>query len=121
MKGTKLRELLKGTFVVPLGLLVLLMPYSMLLGWNSLTLILFWFILVPGLSIFLPTKASNSKSHFLESLFGLIIFYAFMVFMIYEHYKTDYFLLMAISGALNMIVVAMANSYFQPKPQKHID
>ena len=118
MDGIKLREQLKGTFVVPLGLAIVLVPFSILLGWNLLTLILFWFLLVPGLTIYLPTRSSNNNNHILESLVGLMIFYGIMVFMIYEHYKTDYFQIMVISGVINLIVVVMATIHFKPNSQK---
>ena len=104
-KGSK--EKLKGTLIVPIGLAIILVPFSLLIGWNMITLILFWFVLTPGLTFYLPTKFSKNKNHFIESLLGLVIFYAFMVFMIYDHYKTDYFQIMILSFVINLTLVSI--------------
>ena len=101
------KDKLKGTLIVPSGLAVILVPYSLLIGWNSITLILFWLVLTPGLTIYLPTLVSASKNHLFESLLGLTLFYAIMVFMIYDHYKTDYFQLMIWSCAINLVMISL--------------
>src|SRR5687768_11346846 len=100
------KDKLKGTLIVPVGLAIILVPFSLLIGWNLITLILFWFVLTPGLTLYLPTLVSDNKSHLFESVVGLIIFYGMMVFMIYDHYKTDYFQVMAVSGLINLILVS---------------
>jgi hypothetical protein len=99
------KDKVKGTLIVPVGLAIILIPFSMLIGWNLITLILFWLVLTPGLTIYLPTLASGNKNHLLESLSGLTIFYAIIVFMIYDHYQTDYFQLMIWSCAINFVSV----------------
>lgn len=100
------RDKLKGTMIVPIGLAIILVPFSMLIGWNLTTLILFWLVLTPGLTIYLPTLVSSNKNHLVESVVGLIIFYGIMVFMIYDHYKTDYFRVMILSCIINVILVS---------------
>ena len=100
------KDKLKGTMIVPVGLAIILVPFSMLIGWNLVTLILFWFVLTPGLTIYLPTLVSSNKKHLFESLVGLIIFYGLMVFMIYDHHKTDYFQVMIVSCVINVILVS---------------
>jgi hypothetical protein len=99
------KDKLKGTLIVPIGLTIILIPFSILIGWNVISLILFWFVLTPGLTIYLPTKLSRSKNHFIESLLGLVIFYAIMVLLIYDHYKTDYFQIMILSFVINLTLV----------------
>ena len=98
---------LKGTLLVPVGLFVTFVPFSLLIGWNLIKLIIFWFVITPSLAIYLPKRISNNKDRLLQSLLGLIIFYAFMVFMIYDHYKTDYFKIMIFSCAMNLMLVAL--------------
>lgn len=98
-------EKFKAILVVPIGLAVLLVPFSMLIVWNSVTLILFWLILTPALTYYLPKVVSANRNHFSESLIGLLIFYAVMVFMIYDHYQTDYFKVMILSGIVNIVTV----------------
>jgi hypothetical protein len=100
------KDALKGTMIVPVGLVIVFVPFSMLVGWNLVTLILFWFVLTPGLTIYLPTLVSSNYKHLFESVAGLIIFYGIMVFMIYDHYKTDYFQVMIVSCVLNVILVS---------------
>lgn len=101
----EVKDKLIGTLLVPVGLAVVLVPFSIFIGWNVLTLILFWFVLIPVLAIYLPTIVSRKKNHLFESSIGLIVFYAFMVFMIYEHYKTDYFRVMIFSGVINLALI----------------
>jgi hypothetical protein len=98
---------LKETLIVPVGLAIVLVLFSILIGLNLITLTLFWFVITPGLTIYLPTKISNNKNHLFGSLVGLLIFYATIVFMIYDHYKTDYFKIMILSCALNLILVSV--------------
>lgn len=102
------KDTLKGVAIVPAGLTLVLIPYSMLIGWNLATLVLFWFLIIPGLTLYLPTLVSNNKSHLLESLVGLVIFYSFMVFMTYKLYDTDHFKVMMVSCMVNAIVVLMS-------------
>jgi len=111
------KDKLKGILIVPIGLAVVLVPFSILIGWNLITLTLFWFLLIPVLSIYLPAIISNSKNHLFESLAGLIIFYGIMVFMIYEHYMTDYFQIMIMSCVINLIVVSVVLWKRRPRTQ----
>jgi hypothetical protein len=110
---------LKGTLVVPLGLAITLVPFSMVIGWNLLTLILFWFVLTPGLATYLPAMLSNNRNHLFESQVGLIIFYGIMVFMIYDHYKTDYFQIMILSCLVNLVVVSAIHWVRRPARVQH--
>lgn len=101
---------LKGTLIVPIGMIIILLPVSLLIGWNLITLLLFWLIIIPVLAIYLPVLVSNKGKHLFESLVGLVIFYAIMIFMIYKQYKTDYFQVMIISGVINSVIVVLATS-----------
>jgi hypothetical protein len=100
-----LKEKLTRIFIVPAGLSIVLIPFSILIGWNLLTLFLFWFVVIPGLTIYLPAMAFGNKRRLFDSLTGLVIFYAIMVLMIYDHYRTDYFQVMVLSGVLNLILI----------------
>ena len=102
------KQKLVGTLIVPIGLAAILIPFSLLIGWNPLTLLLFWLVIIPALVVYLPTIVSNKKNLLFESSIGLLIFYALMVFMIYEHYQSDYFLVMIFSGVINLMIVFVA-------------
>jgi hypothetical protein len=110
---------LKGTLIVPFGLAVVLAPYSMIIGWNLLTLVLFWLVFTPALTIYLPILVSSNKGHLFESVVGLTLFYAIMVFMIYDHYKTDYFQFMILSCAINLILVSVIARVRAPETKSH--
>lgn len=101
-----LKDQLKAILIVPAGLAIVLVPFSMLIGWNLISLIVFWFVLTPALIIYLPKVVSGNKSHLLESLAGQIIFYCTIVFMIYDHYKTDYFQVVMMSFVVNLLLVS---------------
>jgi hypothetical protein len=103
----KVKYKLIGTLIVPIGLAIVFIPYSIFVGWNLFTLILFWFVFTPLLAAFLPTLFLKIGNHFIESILGLIIFYAIMVFLIYDHYKTDTFKIMILSFAINFILILM--------------
>jgi hypothetical protein len=94
-----------GALAVPAGLWGILVPFSMLIGWNLITLLLFWFVLIPVLTFYLPVVLSKSSNHLPESLAGLVLFYGIMVFMIFDHYKSDYFQVMVLSGVINLVLL----------------
>lgn len=110
------KEFLKGTFIVVFGFITMLVPYSLLLGWSLITLVLFWFVITPALSLYLPVVISSNKNHLLETLSGLIIIYGFMIFMIYDHYKTDYFQVMVASFFTNIILVTAISLLKKNRP-----
>lgn len=100
-------EKIKGTLIVPMGLILMLIPFSWFIGWNLFTGVLFWYVITPALAIYLPEIFIRNKTHWLESLVGLAVFYVVMVFMIYDHYKTDYFKMMMVSLVANVMVVLL--------------
>lgn len=105
--------------IVFTGLFATLAIIGLLKLWTLLTLLLFWFVITPALAVYLPRIIAQGKDHYLESFIGLAIFYAFMVFMIYKLYHTDYFQVMAISGLINLIgfavVMRQKNQRVQPE------
>src|SRR5688572_32557873 len=107
MQNSKIINQVKGAIIIPTALAIILVPFSMWIGWNLLTLLLFWFALIPVLAVYLPAIISKNRNHLTESLAGLIIFYAVIIFMIYKDYKTDYFKVMIISCAINLALVTI--------------
>jgi len=98
---------MRGTAIVPAGLAAALIFFSMVVGWNVLTVVFYFFLVAPALAIYLPRMVSGNKGHMFKSTTGLIIFYAFMVFMIYDHYKSDYFQVMMVGFVINIIAVPL--------------
>jgi hypothetical protein len=102
---TKSRNI-QGVLIVVTVLFIVLIPFSFLVGWNLITLFLYWFILVPAVSIYLPAKILKNEDWLIQSLGGLVLFYGVMVFLIYKQYQTDYFKIMIVSGGVNLVIVA---------------
>jgi len=96
----------KQTIIIPLASFILLALFSFSFGWNIFSLFLFWFVLIPVVASFLPIVFSKSEDYLHRSIIGLSIFYAFMVLMIYEHFQSDYFMIMIISLFCNIAAVA---------------
>tara|TARA_R110001599_G_scaffold262301_1_gene462762 strand:- start:5587 stop:5940 length:354 start_codon:yes stop_codon:yes gene_type:complete len=94
---------LKSTLAIPLAMVIILIPFSLLIGWNMASMVVFWFVLIPLVSHLIPRKAFKSANPMKESIIGLTIFYALMTFMIYEH--TEFLHLMMISFVVNLLVV----------------
>ena len=115
----KMKEQWKGMVTVAVVLPLVLVPFSLVLGWNILTLLLFWFAIVPALTIYLPAKVSKQTNHLVESLVGMTIFYGFMVFMTYSHYKTDYFQVMMTSYIVNIVMVTALTLLKKPNASPH--
>ncbi|MEM8524064.1 MAG: hypothetical protein AAGG68_05460 [Bacteroidota bacterium] len=110
---------LKEVLLIPIAASFLLAAYSLIIGWNLPTLLLFWFILLPFLAYKLPKMLSQKESLLKQSLIGLTLFYAIMVFMIYEHSQTDYFLVMMISFVVNLGLIALV-SWVRKQEQKEV-
>ena len=52
---------LKAVFMIPIGLGLVLIPFSLFIGWNLFTVVMFWFVIVPCVALFLTSKASKKK------------------------------------------------------------
>ncbi|WPP49282.1 hypothetical protein [Catalinimonas niigatensis] len=107
MRSLVLKNPWKGICIVTIGLAMVLIPFSLLVGWNIFTLLLFWFMIVPALTLYLPKMMNKDRNHLFESLAGMVLFYGLMVFMIYDHYQTDYFQVMMYSCGFNLLVVTL--------------
>ncbi len=109
-----------AAFVV-ISLLVVSVPYFLLLGWNLITLLLFWFILVPFISILSSRFYNKINKNWIAAITGCIIFYLFMVFMIYSHYKTDFFKVMMISSVSSIFIISLSGLNVAGKRQYQIE
>ena len=103
--------------VVPTGLFLTLIPFSIFPGWNLLTAILYWFVITPVLSVVLPRLIKGNNNHLAESSLGLVVFYGFMVFMIYKHHESDYFKTMLASFIFNLFVIGIIKLRAKKKVQ----
>ena len=104
-----------ATLIIPVGLAVVIVPFSLLIKWNLISALVFWFVVTPGIAIFLTIRIMGDKNHVVESLLGLVLFYGIMVFMIYDHFNTDYFQLMLFSSMVNLVLVLVIALVRRPK------
>src|SRR5258706_6416928 len=65
-------------------------------GWNLISAIAFWFILVP-ISANLSSQILKTNNHFKTAIAGLLVFYAFVFFMTYKQLDTDFGVVMKYS------------------------
>ncbi|MEO5600555.1 MAG: hypothetical protein ABIR06_06490 [Cyclobacteriaceae bacterium] len=106
--GFKVAHYLKVVLFIPLCLFAVLRCFSLLPGWNVITLFLFWFLITPVSIIFLSSKISSGGNILGQAMIALISFYSMMIFMIYEHFESDYFFIMAASFLYNLLVMMVA-------------
>ena len=90
---------------VTLCLIASFVPFSLLLGWNLILGILFWFFLVPLISWISSKFCLCRTRQIIVGIGGCIFFYLIMIFMIYSHYQTDMFKLMIFSSFTSMALI----------------
>lgn len=97
----------KVLVLVPLCVFMVLVPYSILLRWNLITSILFWFFIIPGVTLYLHSRLFETSHLTWKAVASLASFYGIMVYMIYEHYQSDQFAIMMFSAAYNFLVIVV--------------
>jgi hypothetical protein len=102
---TPLIKLGKMIILVPLFTLVIMGVYSWLFGWNLLTASGAWLILVPLAVFSLSNLVGLRKIR--QSGISILCFYAWMVFGTYDHYQSDFFVLMMLSMLYNALIIVL--------------
>lgn len=95
----------KGALVVPVGVLLVFIPYWYFLGKVFPLNLALMFVVIPYVAAWLPRIYREKRNHFWESVSGLILFYLFMVFMIYKHYQSELFLVLMASAVWNILTL----------------
>src|SRR5688572_31410828 len=107
------RHLIKRYLIVivliPLCVFLVLVPFSLLLGWNTLTIFLFWFVILPLIILYLSSKLiqSANRNKLWYAMISMVCFYGFVVFMTYKHYQTDFFTLTMASFVWNLLITLL--------------
>ena len=115
--GARCKYWRAGTIAVLSGLWVMLVPISLLIGWNLATMVIFWYLLVPVFTVGVSWRLFKDKNPIWVPLLGLIIFYGGLIFMTYDDYLTDYFDIMLVSLATNLIMVTGTMLMARPRPR----
>ena len=105
---------LLGSLLTSIILFGCLAIYSVLLGWNLYSSLIFWGLLVPIIA-YLSSQILKTNNHLIIALLGTIFFYCFVFFMTYKHYDTDWFTVMKyslVSSAFLIIVYYYFNKYY---------
>ena len=90
---------------VTLCLVAGLVPFSLLIGWDLVTGIMFWFFLVPLISWISAKFCMDRTRQIIVGIVGCTFFYLIMIFMIYSHYQTDMFKLIIFSSFTSMTLI----------------
>jgi hypothetical protein len=105
IKENAITRTLKVVLIIPLCVFLALALCSLLVRYNVITMILYyivsWFVILPGIILYLSSKLLRKEHRVWKAMVSMITFYGFMVFMIYKHYATDFFMLMMISFLWN--------------------
>lgn len=96
---------IKLAILCPLGMLLLFAGYVNLLGFDLLTQLIFWFVVLPYSTIFVSGRITGQKRNVLPSLIPLTLFYGIMIFMSYKH--EDLLYVMLISLVYNNIILGL--------------
>jgi hypothetical protein len=64
---------IRGTAIVPAGLAAALVFFSMVVGWNALTVVFYFLFVAPSLAIYLPRLVSGHSGRAFKSLAVLLI------------------------------------------------
>ncbi len=92
------------------GILILvLIPYSIFLGWNAITLILFWFILVPLVAHYSSRIIKDVKNNLIPAMGGAFLFYSVMIILTYKQYESDYFTIIKYSVIPSLLIILVIN------------
>ena len=104
-----LKEIFLGTFSILVGLVACLavftFPSYYLFGNHIVALFIFWFMIVPYVTVFISKKRSKRKSPLVEIIAGMVLFFGMVTFMIFNYYGTEYFQLVVISACFNLVLV----------------
>lgn len=110
---------LRVALIVPGCIFLYVITFSYFFGGNRNLVITLasWFVIIPLMNVFLSKIISGKKNLAYKSLISLLIFYGIMVFMIYEHYQTDFFKIMIASMVFNASVMLLGSwvTYFDGK------
>src|SRR6267142_6846932 len=70
-------------------------------GWNLISAIAFWYIVVPVMAN-LSSQILKTNNHFKTAIVGILVFYAFVFFMTYKQLDTDFGVIMKYSLGSSM-------------------
>ncbi|MEX2231293.1 MAG: hypothetical protein WD824_03990 [Cyclobacteriaceae bacterium] len=105
------RHLIKHHFIVvvfiPACVFLALILSSLVPGFEPIKFFLLWFIIFPGIILYLSAMLLRERNKMWKSIVSLTSFYGFMVFMIYKHYQSDFFTLMMASFVWNFFVMIL--------------
>jgi len=98
------------TLILMLSLVAFSLFLEYTIAWNLLSAFFFWFLMVPMISIEVPKLFGQEMSFRIAPIVSVILFYLFVIFMIYSHYQSDFFIVMVVSMAINLLVLSILTS-----------
>ena len=118
-RGHQLLGILSTAAILFACMAIFSLSISRLGGWNLLSAVAFWYILVRIIAN-LSSKILKTNNHFKTAILGIIIFYAFVFFMIYKQLDTDLGVVMkySLSSSLFLLFVYHYDRLFPSKSRK---
>src|SRR5882762_391006 len=105
---TKPSRLFSGTLLTAAILFACMAVFSLSItrlgGWNLISSIVFWYILVPIIAT-LSSQILKTNNYFKTAILGTIIFYALVFFMTYKQLDTDLGVVMKYSLASSLFLL----------------
>jgi len=97
----------KVILVVPLCVFIFIAVAGYFFGGTRslATTVLSWFVVIPLLTVGLSKIISGRDNLAFKSLISLLSMYGIMIFMIYEHYQSDFFKVMIASLIFNAVIM----------------
>ena len=100
-------------FVTILFVLIVLtaafLLYSSVIDWNTFSVILFWFFLVPPLSHFSAKLITKKGGNLGSAINGSLLFYTLVGVLIYFNYESDFLRLILMSIIPTLVVIYLLN------------
>ena len=106
IKHLRIPALAKMLFLIPASTFAVFVPYSMLVGWNLITLFVFWFVIMPWTMMLFANLWSRGKNVEVNALVGMMVFYAFFSFMTYKVIDYGEWNPVTLSFCYNLVIMA---------------
>ncbi|MGC1240152.1 MAG: hypothetical protein WA874_01125 [Chryseosolibacter sp.] len=101
------RILLTVTIVIPLCVFVVMVPYSLLIGWSLVTASVFWLLVFPAVTLYLCSRFLRDDNSDWMGMIAMASFYLFMALMSHWNNHTDFYTVMTICVIYNMSIMGL--------------
>lgn len=108
MKNRVTRKIFTVLFVL-IVLTASFLLYSSVISWNSFSVILFWFFMVPLLSHFSAKIFTRKTENLGSAINGYLLFYTIVGLLVYFNYETAFLKLILMSIIPALVIIYLFN------------